>query len=73
MTDREDTLDSDKIVSDTEEGKSWTCLGRTCFRSLIVFSSNFFFILLITFGFFLRDHLSKNVTNQLFRWESWVV
>ena len=61
MTDQEDNINLDKIVLDdnNEERKSSACLGKTCSRSLIVFLSQIFFILLITFRCFWRIHLSK--------------
>ena len=62
MTDQEDNINLDKIVFDdnNQERKSWACLGQTCSRSLIVFLSQLFVILLIIFGCFWRIHLSKN-------------
>ena len=61
MTDQEDNINLGKIVFDdnNQERKSWNCLGQTCSRSLIVFLSQLFVILLIIFGCFWRIHLSK--------------
>ena len=61
MTDLEDNINLGKIVFDdnNQERKSWTCLGQTCCRSVIVFLSQLFVILLIIFGCFWRSHLSK--------------
>ena len=61
MTDQEDNINLGKIVFDdnNQERKSWACLGQTCSRSLIVFLSQLFVILLIIFGCFWRIHLSK--------------
>ena len=61
MTDQEDNPNQDKIVFDDndQERKSWDCLGQTCSRSLIVFLSQLFVLLLIIFGCFWRIHLSK--------------
>ena len=61
MTDQEDIFNLGKIFFDdnNQERKSWACLGQTCSRSLIVFLSQLFVILLIIFGCFWRIHLSK--------------
>ena len=61
MTDHTDNINLDKIVFDDQnvERRSWSCLGRTCSRSLIVFFSQFFVILLIVCGYFWRIHLAK--------------
>ena len=61
MVDQEDNINLGKIVFDdnNQERKSWACLGQTCSRSLIVFLSQPFVILLIIFGCFWRIHLSK--------------
>ena len=61
MSDLEDINNLGKIVFDDkdQEGKSWSCLGQTCSRSLIVILSHFFVILLIIFGCFWRIHLSE--------------
>ena len=61
MTDQEDNTNLGKSVFDdnNQERKSWDCLGQTCSRSLIVFLSQLFVILLIIFGCFWRIHLSK--------------
>ena len=51
MTDQEDNINLGKIVFDdnNQERKSWACLGQTCSRSMIVFLSQLFVILLIIF------------------------
>ena len=61
MTDQEDNINLGKIVFDDslQERKSWACLGQTCSRSLIVFLSQLFVILLIIFGCFSTIHFSK--------------
>ena len=61
MTDQEDSINLGKIIFDdnNQERKSWACLGQTRSRSLIVFLSQLFVILLIIFGCFWRIHLSK--------------
>ena len=61
MTELEDKINLDKIVFDdnNQERKSWSGLGQTCSRSLIVFLSQLFVILLIIFGCFWGIHLSK--------------
>ena len=61
MTDQEKNIILGKIVFDdnNQERKSWSCLGQTCSRSLNVFLSQIFVILLIIFGCFWRIHLSK--------------
>ena len=61
MTELEDKINLDKIVFDDnkQERKSWSCLGQTCSRSLILFLSQLFIILPIIFGCFWRIHLSK--------------
>ena len=44
MPDHTDNINLDKIVFDDQnvERRSWSCLGRTCSISLIVFLSHFF-------------------------------
>ena len=61
MTHQEDNINLGKIVfgDNNQERKSWACLGQTCSRSLIVFLSQLFVILLIIFGCFRRIQLSK--------------
>ena len=61
MTDQEDNINLGKMVFDDNnpEKISGACLGQTCSRSLIVFLSQLFAILLIIFGCFWRSHLSK--------------
>ena len=61
MTDQEDNIELSKIVFDdnNQERISWACLGQTCSRYLYVFLSQLFVNLLIIFGCFWRNHLSK--------------
>ena len=61
MIDLEDNFTLRKIVFDdkNQENFSWASLGQTCSRSLIVFLSQLFVILLIICGCFWRIHLSK--------------
>ena len=67
MTDQEDKINPGKIVFDdnNQERKSWACLGQTCSRSLIVFLSQLFVILLIIFGCFWRIHFSKTFDESI--------
>ena len=68
MTELEDKINLDKIVFDdnNQERKSCSCLGQTCSRSLIVFLSQLFVILLISLVAFGEFIFQKLVTNQLF-------
>ena len=68
MTDQEDNINLGKIVFDdnNQERKSWACLGQTCSRSLIVFLSQLFVILVIIFGCFGDFTFQNLVTKQLF-------
>ena len=61
MTDQEDKINLGNFVFDdnNQERRSWACLGQTCSRSLIVFLSQLFVILLIIFGCFWRIHILK--------------
>ena len=61
MIAQEDKINPCKIVFDdnNQERKSWSCMGQTCSRSLFVFLSQLFVILLIISGCFWRIHLSK--------------
>ena len=61
MTYQKDSINLGKNVfgDNNQERKFWACLGQTCSRSLIVFLSQNFVILLIIFGCFWRIHLSK--------------
>ena len=61
MTDQEHNIKLGKVVFDdnNQEKKSCDYLGQTCARSLIVFLSQLFVILLIIFGCFCRIQLSK--------------
>ena len=68
MTDQEDNINLGKNVFDdnNHEKKSWNCLEETCSRSLILFLSQLFVILLIIFGCFEEFTFQKRVTNQQF-------
>ena len=68
MTDQEDNINLGKIVFDdnNQDRKSWSCLGQTYFRSLIVFLSQLFVILMIILDAFGEFTSQKLVTNQLF-------
>ena len=57
------------IVDTNQEGKSWSCLGESCSRSLIVFLSQLFDTSLIVFGCFPRIHLSKIGIKKMFKWD----
>ena len=52
MTDHEDNINLNKIEFDDNNQKRlwWACLGNTCSRSLLVFLSQLFVILLNIFG-----------------------
>ena len=65
--DQEHNINLDKIVFDenVQERKSWACLGQTCSRSLIVFLSQLFVILLIIFGRFRRIHFAKTCDESI--------
>ena len=67
MTDQEDNINPGKVVFDDniQEKKSWSCLGQTRSRSLIVFLSQLFVILLIIFVCFWRIHLSKTCDESI--------
>ena len=68
MTDQEDNINLGKIAFDdnNQKKKSWACLGQTCSRSLVVFLSQLFVILLMNFGCFVEFTFQKLVANQLF-------
>ena len=61
MTDQEDNINVGQIVFDdnNEDRKLWACLKQACSRSLVVFLSQVFVILLIIFGCFWKTHLWK--------------
>ena len=61
MTYQEDNINRTEIVFDdnNQERTSWSCLGQTCSRSVIVSRSQLFVNLLIIFGCFRKIHLSK--------------
>ena len=67
MTDQEDKIILCKLVFDdnSQYKKSWAFLGQTCSISLIVFLSQTFVILSITFGCFWRIHLSKTCDDLI--------
>ena len=69
MPDHTDNMNLDEIVFDDHnvERRSWSCLGQTCSRSLIVFLSQFFVILLIVCGCFWRIHLAKTCDESTVR------
>ena len=73
MTDQEDNINLGELVFEVnnQERKSWTCLGQTCSRSLIMFLYQLFVISLIIFGLvaFGEFTFQKFVTNQLFALE----
>ena len=62
MANQAGQINLDIIVFDenNSEIKSWSCIGHSCPRSLIVFLSQFFVILLVILGSFWRIHLSKS-------------
>ena len=66
MPDDTDSINLDKNVFDDQnvERRLWSCLGQTCCRSLIVFLSQFFVILLIVCGCFWRMHLAKTFNES---------
>ena len=66
MTDQEDNIIPGKIVfeDNNQERKSWAWLGQTCYRSLIVFLSQPFVILLIIFGCFWKIYFAKTCDNS---------
>ena len=74
MTDPDDNLNLGKpFLNNNQEGKSWSCLGQTCSRSLIVLLFQIFVIFLsylVPFGEFT---FQKFVTNQLFGLEFYAV
>ena len=61
MPDHTDSIKMDKNVFDDQnvEMRLWSCLGQTCYRSLIVFLSQFFVILLHVSDCFRRILLAK--------------
>ena len=71
MTDLEDTVNLDEIVFDDNSQLriSWSCLGQTYFRYLIVFLSQFSTFCLISFGCFGELFFQKLVTYHIFRWD----
>ena len=67
MNDREGNITSDKSVFDDnkQERKPWACVGQNCSRSLIVFLSQTFVILLPIFGCFWKVHLPKTCDESI--------
>ena len=60
MIDQEDNILSKIFLEDNnQERKSWSRMGQTCSRSLIVFLSPLLVNLLIIFGCVWRIHLAK--------------
>ena len=61
MPDRTDNINLDKLVFDDQkvEKRLWSCLGKTCSRSLIMLLSQMFVILLNICGYFWRIHFAK--------------
>ena len=61
MTAQEDNTKLGKKVfqNHNEKIKPWSCMGQPCYRSLNVFLSHLFIILLNIFGCFSRIHFSK--------------
>ena len=68
MADHTDNINLDNIVFDDQnvEKRSWSCLGQTCSKSLIVLLTEFFVILLI----FCVINWPRLLTNLQFGWES---
>ena len=68
MLDHTDNISFNKIVFDDQnvERRSWSCLGQTCSKSLIVFWSQLFVILLFICGCFRRIHLTKTYDESTF-------
>ena len=66
MIDQEDNINLGKIVFDdnNQQRKSWACLGQPCSRSLFVFLSQLFVVLLIIIGCFRKNHISKTCDNS---------
>ena len=73
--DQEDNVNLGKIVFDdnNQERKSWACLGRTCYRPMIVFLSQLFAFFLLYWDAFGKFLFQKRVTIQLFAYEFYVV
>ena len=66
MLDHTDNINLDKIVFDDQnvEMKLWSCLGQTCSKSLSMFLSQFFVILLIfaiAFGVYIWPRFVTNL------------
>ena len=64
MTETNLNLEKNVFDGNNSERKSWRCVGQTCSRSIIVFLSQFFIILLIVLGSFwefIRQQVVKNL------------
>ena len=48
-----------------QQRKSWACLGQSCSRSLFVFLSQLFVVLLIIFSCFWKIHISKTCDENI--------
>ena len=61
VTDQQDNINPENVFFDdnSQERKSWSCLQQTSSRSLIVFLSQLFVIIIIIFGCFWTIHLSR--------------
>ena len=60
MTETNLNLERSDFDGNNSEQKSWTCVGQSCSRSLIVFLSQFFTILLIILSSFWRIQLATS-------------
>ena len=71
MSDQEDIFASDKIVFDdnNQERKSWTFLGQSCSRSVIVFLPTSLLSCCLSLVTLREFIFQKLVTNQQFGWE----
>ena len=69
MPEHTDNISLNKLVFDDQnvERRSWSCLGQTCSRSLIVFLSQFFVMHLIVCCSFWRIHLAKTCDESTIR------
>ena len=76
MADQPDTFNLDILVFDgnNSERRPWSCIGHSCSRSLIVFSSQYFVVLLIFLENFSGIHLARScdVTSKRFGLELYV-
>ena len=74
MTEQEEIINLGKIVfvDNNQERKSWSCLGQTCSRSLIVFLFQLF-VFFSALDALVEFTSQEIVTNQLFGLEICVV